>query len=259
MTEKVITTTIEQSHTVFVAFDGTEFDCNEECKKYEGSAAGVILSKLVAKATKVETSLDPFDSYYREGENYYIVEVDKAVLDLMNQIDTVVNNRTDCFNEPELGKLYMVGYRLEDGSVDGFFVTSYSDYIEKAFSSRYKLVKSTDNLSTYARVQAIKQQEREDLRATMRKYLGDDSKETISYKFKDSVPCIAAYVGDYPGDIEVLEVSLKDDCISLTIKDKESGAVMHDYDLDEIFAGHLETVTDSLVSECKDHENPAEQ
>ena len=46
MKEIIKDKTIVEHYTVYEAFDGEEFDNQEECKKYEGSALGVIRSKI---------------------------------------------------------------------------------------------------------------------------------------------------------------------------------------------------------------------
>lgn len=65
---------IEKKTTVtkYVAFDGTEFDCPNECKNYEGSQFGILMASLENATIKKMNKLgsDTMDYWYNA---YYVI------------------------------------------------------------------------------------------------------------------------------------------------------------------------------------------
>lgn len=57
---KQIKRTIESYEYVFVAIDGTEFKDKEECRKFEESARGLLLAKLMPLVVKEKTEFEIF-------------------------------------------------------------------------------------------------------------------------------------------------------------------------------------------------------
>lgn len=93
--------------TVYVAFDGTEFNTETECLEYEGSAVGVLLERIKNSILKKVDDLGflPKDSGYTGFNQYYMI-MPKTRTDVfvLNQILSMVpdNEETvvadDCYN-----------------------------------------------------------------------------------------------------------------------------------------------------------------
>ena len=61
MREEVRTKTIEKKETLYISFDNVEFINEEECKRYEESACGMLLSKLMECEINRGNEYDFFD------------------------------------------------------------------------------------------------------------------------------------------------------------------------------------------------------
>jgi len=101
----------------------------------------------------------------------------------------------------------------------------------------------------YDKVQAIKKEEQDILKQTLLSYGKKEGGQRI-YKFSDeNAPIVAGYIFDYPCDIIVKQVAVDEDGSNLEIigADMEVRNQNLVINLDDIFAGHIDCITDSIL------------
>lgn len=101
----------------------------------------------------------------------------------------------------------------------------------------------------YDKVQAIKKEEQDVLRQTLLSYGKEEGGQKL-YRFSDDIaPIVAGYLFDDPCDIIIKQVAVDEDGNNLEIigEDKEVRGQEHVIDPDDIFAGHLDFITDSIL------------
>lgn len=101
----------------------------------------------------------------------------------------------------------------------------------------------------YDKVQAIKKEEQGILKQTLLSYGKEEGGQRI-YRFSyDTAPIVACYLFDDPCDIIIKQVAVDEDGNNLEIigadkKVREQRLVINP---DDIFAGHLDFITDSIL------------
>lgn len=101
--------------------------------------------------------------------------------------------------------------------------------------------------SIYEMVQDVKHIEQEELINALKLH-GDNVDNGFEIHFEHDNPIIAVSGEDNPYDAVIMAVRVdKDDNITLLGDDKECRGYEHDIDVDDVFAGHLEFVTDVIV------------
>lgn len=101
----------------------------------------------------------------------------------------------------------------------------------------------------YDKVQAIKKEEQDILKQTLLRY-GKEEEGRRIYKFSDgTAPIVAGYLFDNPCDIVIKKVAIDEDGSNLEIigEDKEARGQELVVNPDDIFAGHLDFITDEIL------------
>ena len=102
------------------------------------------------------------------------------------------------------------------------------------------------DFSIYESVQEVKKREQEELRQVLRLY-GEKVDDGYEWHFEGECPIIAAYCWDEPCDVVILAARVdKEGYITLIGDEKNDRGNEHEIDVDEVFAGHLEYVTDAI-------------
>lgn len=101
----------------------------------------------------------------------------------------------------------------------------------------------------YDKVQAIKKEEQDILKQTLLRYGKKEEGQRV-YRFSDdTAPIVAGYLFDNPCDIVIKKVAIDEDGSNLEIigEDKEARGQEHVIDPYDIFAGHLDFITDEIL------------
>lgn len=140
------TITKEVTVTKYQAFDGEKFDTEEECQKYENSAAGVLFCKIDDFTVKTDCAFEPDEG----GENTYkaVIPRNQRDIDLLNQLWKLYGGKSKedlRFDGTDIKSLIFVGYRfLDEGELDWVWFYSIKSMVEKACENKYT-VKLIDN------------------------------------------------------------------------------------------------------------------
>ena len=101
----------------------------------------------------------------------------------------------------------------------------------------------------YNKVQAIKKEEQDILKQTLLNYGKEEEGQRI-YRFSDdTAPIVAGYLFDDPCDIVIKKVAIDEDGSNLEIigEDKEARDQELVVNPDDIFAGHMDFITDEIL------------
>ena len=101
----------------------------------------------------------------------------------------------------------------------------------------------------YNKVQAIKKEEQDVLKQTLFNY-GKEEEGKMTYRFfDDTAPIVAGYLFDNPCDIVIKQVTIDEDGSNLKIigEDKEARGQELVVNPDDIFAGHIDFITDEIL------------
>ena len=101
----------------------------------------------------------------------------------------------------------------------------------------------------YNKVQAIKKEEQDVLKQTLLNHGKEEGGQRI-YKFSDeNAPIVAGYLFDDPCDIIIKQVAIDEDGNNLEIigEDKEARGQELVVNPDDIFAGHMDFITDEIL------------
>ena len=127
------------SIVVYEAFDGTQFDTMEECKKYEASAYGVLKKRVMEIALpKPETD---FECLMGDDREYLMVHIkDEAALLTVNSF-IELNNRDQSTLIPasDIGKVIVLVINCEGDWVWHFDLSQYSEHIQNDIKSATEL------------------------------------------------------------------------------------------------------------------------
>lgn len=101
----------------------------------------------------------------------------------------------------------------------------------------------------YNKVQAIKKEEQDVLKQTLLNYGKEEEGQKV-YRFSDdTAPIVAGYLFDNPCDIIIKQVAIDEDGSNLEIigEDKETRGQELVINPDDIFAGHIDFITDEIL------------
>lgn len=101
----------------------------------------------------------------------------------------------------------------------------------------------------YNKVQAIKKEEQDVLKQTLLNYGKEEEGQRV-YRFSDdTAPIVAGYLFDNPCDIIIKQVDIDEDGSHLEIigEDKEARGQELVINPDDIFAGHIDFITDEIL------------
>ena len=130
--------------TVYQAWDGEEFNTQQECERYEQSAASVVMARLEDCVIAKNYDNEIFDS---EDENQYktVVPKTKEDIDNINQLYFMFGGK--CREEPlfsydEISTPIIIGYRITDCYYDWVWFYKLNGAIKELTDGKYKLVES---------------------------------------------------------------------------------------------------------------------
>ena len=148
---KEVKETIKTEYTVikYQSFDGEKFDTEEECQKYENSAAGVLFCKIDDFTVKADCAFEPDEG---SDENKYkaVIPRNQRDIDLLNQLWKLYSgrNREDIkFDGTYIKSLIFIGYRFDysnPGELDWVWFYDIKGMVERACENKYT-VKLIDN------------------------------------------------------------------------------------------------------------------
>ena len=145
MTKTTVEKTTTYTEVVFVAYDDTKFTDESECRKYENSAAGVLLNKLEAITLKKDMTLD-IDG---NDENKYstVVPTEQEHLDTINQLVQLFhwgndNDAKTFATEKDLHTPILVGRRFEGGTLDWVWFYKLNDFVMNVTGGKYVVMKT---------------------------------------------------------------------------------------------------------------------
>lgn len=128
-------------YVVYTATDGTEFFEESECRKYENSAAGMLLGRLMEFSK-------PCENFEIDGseENIYRIAVPtkQEHLNTLNQLHKMFRGVTDCpslFTEKDLKYPIAVGYRTYEGALDWVWFYKLNDWIKRITDNSFEIEK----------------------------------------------------------------------------------------------------------------------
>ena len=120
-----LTKTIERKY--YVAFDGTEFENEDDCRKYEKEAESIEKEKEIIRRFKRLMIDDPFPECYAfEDFGYGSEEFMLCVIELKDEMDvsdannyTLLKGADKCFTKEDIGKRFLIelGYKYENYNV----------------------------------------------------------------------------------------------------------------------------------------------
>lgn len=120
------------------------------------------------------------------------------------------------------------------------------DPIALAIGFRNELTASGKPISVYDSVEAIKQREQEELRATLRK-CGEKADGGYEYHFEDDFLAVAAYYCDEPCDVIIIAARLdKYGNLIFIAEDKNDRSYQLQLRADDLFAGQLDFITSQI-------------
>ena len=138
---KEIKETIKTEYTVikYQSFDGEKFDTEEECQKYESSAAGVLFWKIDDFTVKTDCIFEPDEG----GESKYkaVIPRNQRDIDLLNQLWKLYGGKSKeslLFDGTYIKSLIFVGYRFyNEGELDWIWFYSIKDMVILACEDKY--------------------------------------------------------------------------------------------------------------------------
>lgn len=127
---KRVETKIEKTAIVYEAFDGTRFDCEEECKKYEASAYGV-LKKRVMEMSLPNPDTD-FANLMGDDLEYLVVHIENeaALLTVNSFIELNNKDRSALIPASDIGKVVVLVIRCDGDWVWRINLSQYSEHIQ---------------------------------------------------------------------------------------------------------------------------------
>lgn len=147
---KEVTETIIKEYIVtkYQAFDGEKFDTEEECHKYENSAAGVLFGKIDDFTVKSDCFFEPDEG----SENKYKAVIPRSQhdIDLLNQLWKLYRGKNEenlKFDGTYIKSLIFVGYRFDysnSGELDWVWFYDLKSMVKEACGDKYT-VKLIDN------------------------------------------------------------------------------------------------------------------
>lgn len=139
---KEIKETITKEFTVikYQSFDGEIFNTEDECLKYENSAAGVLFCKIDDFTVKTDCIFKPDEG---NDVNKYkaVIPRNQRDIDLLNQLWKLYegNSKEDMlFDGTYIKSLIIVGYRFyNEGELDWVWFYSIKDMVKLACEDKY--------------------------------------------------------------------------------------------------------------------------
>lgn len=135
-----------ERRTVYQAWDGEEFNTQQECEKYEQSAASVVMARLEDCVIAKNYDNEIFDC---GDENQYKTVVPKTKEDInnINQLYFMFGGK--CIEKPlfsydEISTPIIIGYRITDCYYDWVWFYKLNGVVKDLTDGKYKLVESEE-------------------------------------------------------------------------------------------------------------------
>lgn len=133
---------IVETQTLYQASDGTEFTCAEECRKYENSAAGVLLTKTKGFELTRQGDSSWFDDSDDNEYRTLVPQTDKDI-DVLNQLWYLFGgkrNEDPKFKYEDKGSCILMGIRMYDHVIDWLWFYKFNEFVNSMTDNKYKIV-----------------------------------------------------------------------------------------------------------------------
>lgn len=137
--EKKTERTIVDTRIIYKAIDGTEFDTESECKRYEATAKAVFISRLQDCIICIDCNEELFECC-GEGEFKALVPTTHEHLDAMNQLYKLYGGKScdkALFNEEDLNTLIFMCYCFCNYDIEWLWFYKASSIIEKCTDGKW--------------------------------------------------------------------------------------------------------------------------
>jgi len=125
---------------VYVAVDGTEFEEQEECQKYEKSAEGVLLGRLAKMAITKQSECDLFNGAGCDDNTSYVIipksEDEVATIQQAIHLKSYGDKKKLC-ERVDVGKVVIVTIGYDN---DGLWVSDLGEIVSKATDGKVELI-----------------------------------------------------------------------------------------------------------------------
>ena len=141
-----LTKTIEKKY--YVAFDGTEFENEDDCRKYEKEAESIEKEKEIIRRFKRLMINEPFsECYIFDDFGYGSEEYMLCVIELKDEVDVndannyrLLKGVDECFTKEDIGKRFLIELGFEFDNYDVCRVRGTYDDLVKDFMEKVKRV-----------------------------------------------------------------------------------------------------------------------
>lgn len=132
---------VEHVYTKYEAIDGTIFNDENECIRYEKTSEAILLSRLNDIQINEINCEDLFES---SGEGVYkvIVPTDIGYINTLNQLWKLNggSSREDLlFNECDINSVILVGIRRCGSKIDWIWFWKFNNVVEEITLGKYKI------------------------------------------------------------------------------------------------------------------------
>lgn len=131
--------TITETTVTFKAIDGTVFDTEEECKKYEATVEAVLLERLNDCVVHCCCGDSLFESNC-DGEYKAVVPKTQKDIDTLNQLHKLYGGKNETsliFTEEDINTLIFMGYRFYNSSMEWVWFYKAADIIKACTNGKW--------------------------------------------------------------------------------------------------------------------------
>jgi len=144
--EQKIQRTVTDTYIQYKAIDGTLFEKEEECIKYDSTVEALLLSRVL-EFQKKEIDGDALFESNSEGIYKIVVPTKESHIDTLNQIWKLYGGKSRddlLFSKDDLNKVIAIGVRSYDGSTDWIWFWKINDIIEDITDKAYTICPKDD-------------------------------------------------------------------------------------------------------------------
>lgn len=127
---------------VYEAVDGTQFDCEDECRAYDNSAYGVLKGRLAKMTILKMTECDLYNGAGSdENKSYVVVPKDEEEVKTIQQLAYLKSYSEESKRKNAdmvaVGKVLVVTISYND---DGLWITDLGEMVSSATAGTFKVV-----------------------------------------------------------------------------------------------------------------------